>query len=270
MKIRKQTLFGLQAATTGFYLPAPFFLLICLFYIFSHQNILSATTLSTQTLKVDGIYENPSVIVKIDETRRDPVFSFEVADGNKIDYFIIDVASATESAAIWTKHISSRTMDATNYVNYSLIKARYEGNKGLDTRATYYWSVSVYEKGASTETTSLVAHSKFFTSSASVVLSGTKADMKIDFNNPLKSGKITKIQISAFDRDRDFKLRIFSISGTLVKEWEKITVLKDAYYTVDWDGKNKDGVFVARGIYIVNLYDESDKLRINRHLAVVR
>lgn len=245
-----------------------FIMPLCFIIIFLNKTFLSAAlNIIENSNKVDSVYNNPSVIVRVGESVRNPIFSWEVRGSAIISSFTVTVSTTNDFTILEWEHADSTSpANTTRFANYDLIKVKYDGPP-LQLSTKYYWRVVCY----TTASSSHPVDGHFLTSSAAVTLESQKAaDMKIDFNNPLKPGKKTKIRVAAFDRDRDFKLRIFSISGELIIDWQKFTVYKDSYYTIEWDGRDYLGNSVERGIYIVNLYDETDNLTINRRLAVVK
>lgn len=96
--------------------------------------------------------------------------------------------------------------------------------------------------------------------------------LAVDWNNPFNPAKnqYTIFSFAAKDRDRMMQLRVFTVSGELVRDWPELTVLKDAWYTQDWDGKNNLGETVARGIYFVNLIDIGDNSGLTRRVVVIK
>ena len=58
----------------------------------------------------------------------------------------------------------------------------------------------------------------------------------------------------------------------MVKDYTAQTLIKNAWATLTWDGRNNDGDMVARGIYIVNLIDVGDQRSksVTKRVAVVR
>jgi flagellar hook assembly protein FlgD len=102
-----------------------------------------------------------------------------------------------------------------------------------------------------------------------LVPSAPTIDLKIDHNNPLKPARRSRLVAASFDRDRNLRMRVFSMSGELVMDWPEFIVPKDAYYVIEWDGSDINGVRLKRGIYIVNLYDANDKSRSNKRIAIL-
>lgn len=83
----------------------------------------------------------------------------------------------------------------------------------------------------------------------------SKLHLEIKWNNPFNPlrGKITKIEYGVGDRNRLTRIRIFDISGRLVQEFEQKTAEKGKIYTIDWNGRDRNGRILPSGKYIVSL-----------------
>lgn len=71
----------------------------------------------------------------------------------------------------------------------------------------------------------------------------------------------------------DVKIRIFTISGRLIKEIEQ-QYINDKYVTIDWDGRDADGNELANGTYLYKIIVNTSDGRFNKSylgkLAVIR
>ncbi|MEW5767368.1 MAG: FlgD immunoglobulin-like domain containing protein [bacterium] len=76
-----------------------------------------------------------------------------------------------------------------------------------------------------------------------------------NFPNPFNSLK-ERTRIKYFlpgSGEEEVFLRIYTVSGEVVREIEEGKKEKGHFYFVDWDGKNGDGERVASGVYILLL-----------------
>jgi len=219
--------------------------------------------------QVDGINNNPRVVVKTPLSgTRSPVFSWEISGSEAVTSFILVVSTRSSdfsSPYIWLLNGSTSSANTTRYSSFDLIKETYGGTAALEVGTTYYWKIECYGERGSTAT----ATGNFYTIEASQTPASPTIDLKIDYNNPLKPGNYTRIVAAAFDRDRTLKLRIFNITGEkLVRDWTPFIVPKNGFYVIEWDGTDINGERLPRGVYLVNLYDENDKSRVTRRLAI--
>ncbi|MHB9155732.1 MAG: flagellar hook assembly protein FlgD [Endomicrobiales bacterium] len=216
----------------------------------------------TQPL-VDGVYNSTQVVI----TSRSPVFSWEFA--SLVSSFTVTVSSDevfSSSGELWNYAGTTTTANTINYI--TRIKYDLDGNAALlGTGDTCHWQVTLFEAGESVS-----AQAQFSTVSSAVTLPGDKLDLAVDWNNPFDPSRaqVTRFRFSAKDRDRRVQLRIFTLSGELVRDWPEQTALQNAWYAETWDGKNDRGETVARGIYFVNLKDVGETVSVTRRVAVVK
>ena len=238
-------------------------LLSCLMFLAAK---LWAAQFTTGTLPlVDGIYNSTQTIV----TAHQPVFSWEYS--GTVSSFTVTVSSDnvfSPSGELWSYTCSTTAANTINYITRVSYDADGTALQALAAGATYYWQVVIYGDDGS----SAAASGRFSTIDAAVTLDGDKFDLAVDWNNPFNpaKGQYTVFRYAAKDRDRNLQIRIFSLSGEFIREWPEQAAMQGAWYTVNWDGKNADGVIVARGIYFVNLIDLGDKKGITRRVAVVK
>ncbi|MDI6757633.1 MAG: hypothetical protein QME32_06395 [Endomicrobiia bacterium] len=236
--------------------------------------LLSAATaratleIYAESNQVDGVYNNPRVIARVEALARKPIFSWGMAGSEIVTSFVVGVATSPLDGGttifLWSVADSTSPANMTRLARYDLIKISYAG-ESLETATTYYWGVQAYGDRGSTAT----ALGYFHTIAAAQTPSAPTMDIRIDYNNPLKPGRVAHLVAAAFDRDRTVKLRVFSMTGELVMDWPEFIVPKNAYYVVEWNGNDINGSRLKRGIYIVNLYDENDKTRVNRRMAIL-
>jgi|GEM_PF-3546487 len=234
----------------------------------ARADVSATLEIVAETNQVDGVCDNVRVVVRDGGGARDPIFSWGIAGSEVVTSFMVGVSTypleGGSTNLIWAVIDATSTSNMTRLAEYDLIKVTY-GGVALDTAATYYWGAQVYGDGGSTVT----ATGNFQTISAALTPSAPTIDLKIDYNNPLKPGKISRLIVASFDRDRNLKLSVFSMTGELVMDWPEFIVLKNAYYVTEWDGSDINGARLKRGIYIVNLYDANDKTRSNKRIAIL-
>jgi len=213
---------------------------------------------------VDGVYNSTQAVI----TGRNPVFSWEYASA--ISSFTVIVSSDPitfqPAGELWNYAGSTTTVNSINLIT----RIPYNTDGAAATLAAgtvYHWQVTIYDAG-----TSASSAGEFTAVAAAVAMPAEKFDLAVDWNNPFNpaDGQYTVFRYTVKDRDRRVKLRVFTISGELVREWPEATALKDAWYTQTWDGKNHMGETVARGMYLVNLMDAGDNTGVTRRVAVVK
>ena len=214
------------------------FILFCLYpsFIFSSVNIIS--------YGVDGSSTNPEVVI----SNRNPLFHWEF-EGDVSSFTIIvstDPIYTKSNEEMWYYSASTSSLNTINRIT----RIEYNG-KQLSPNTTYYWKVTVYDKFLSSSS----VQDYFYTVISVLPLPSEKVFLEIDYNNPFSpaNGEKTKIRYCVKDRDRYVYLRIFTVSGKLIKILSQHTAIKDAYYTVEWDGKSENGEILPRGVYFVNL-----------------
>jgi len=81
-----------------------------------------------------------------------------------------------------------------------------------------------------------------------------KNNLSIDWNNPFNpaKGNYTKIRYIV-EKDKHVVIRIYDMSGKLIKTLVDDDKLNNVVYTQVWDGRNEDGKLVASGVYFVNI-----------------
>jgi hypothetical protein len=211
---------------------------------------------------VDGIYQSTQVVV----TGRAPLLSWSY--GSVVSSFTIVVSSDDvfdTSGEIWNYRGTTTTVNSINFITRIPFNEGGAAAVDLEAGETYHWQVTLYDNG-----TSSAAASFFSTVSAAITLSGSPLDLAVDWNNPFDpgAGQFTVFRYTAKDRDRRVQLRVFTLSGELVRDWPEHSALRNAWYTQQWDGRNADGDVVARGLYFVNIIDVGDNEGVTRRVAV--
>lgn len=214
---------------------------------------------------VDGVYNSTQTVV----TGRQPVFSWEIGDA--VSTFTVTVsADNLFSAVTWDYTASTTSLNTINFITRVPYNA--DGSAtALDAGKTYFWRVTIHNVDSVGTVTSATAAGQFFTVASAVTLGGGSFDLAVDWNNPFDPAtQYTVFRFAAKDRDRRVKLQVFTLSGALVRDWPEQTVLKSAWYSQPWDGKNNDGETVARGVYLVNLKDVGESKGVTRRVAVIK
>ena len=258
---------------------------VCLLTLFAVSLIAGPFRYGSTPL-VDG-KSNPDQVVI---SNRNPVITWEYIDG--ISSFTVTVSeSPTFAPAIWSYTATPNNSNTPNLVDgvvydinppvsgsnvatskYKMTRVAYNTDSlgaALLANKTYYVKVDIFDNGT-IETT----NSQFSTQASEITLGSSALELAVDWNNPFNPwiGEYTKFRFCVNDHDRRVKIRIFSISGNLVKDYTAQTLIKNAWATLTWDGRNNDGDMVARGIYIVNLIDVGDQRSksVTKRVAVVR
>lgn len=210
-------------------------------FFFNSTLLYPAPTSSPARIKVDGISANTQVVV----TNRNPVFSWDFTFDTNTDQDIVEIQIGTSSGAsdVWD-------FSSTLLVTYKV----YDGTTQLVSGTTYYWQIWITDNGG---ISSGWVSSTFHTISSAVSLSSSKADLKIDWNNPFNpyKGQITKIRYQLIDsnENENIIIRVYTVNGELVVTLAEHPAEQKALYTVEWDGRNAEGEIVASGVYLVNL-----------------
>lgn len=215
----------------------------------------------TQPL-VDGVYASTQAVI----TGRNPVFSWEYT--GTVSSFTITVSADavfSSSGELWN-FIGSTTMPNTMNLITRIAYNSDGTGAALIAGITYFWEVTIYGDGVSQSASSI-----FTAVTSAVTLPREKFDLAVDWNNPFNptQGQQTAFRYIARDHDRRMQLRVFTLSGELVRDWPERPVLMDTWYSETWDGKNNDGETVARGMYLVNLKDVGDQSGVTRRIGVL-
>jgi hypothetical protein len=242
------------------------FIFFPLLFVFLVSPLWGAAKFRIGTLPlVDGVYNSTQTVV----TGRQPVFSWAI--GDLVSSFTVTVADNFPPTTTFWDYTGSTT--SLNTINFTT-RVPYNADSSalpLAANTTYAWRVVIYNVDANGNSSSATAVSQFSTVATAVTLTGGSFDLAVDWNNPFNPAtQYTVFRFVAKDRDRSVKLQVFTLSGALVRDWPEQTVLKDAWYTQMWDGKNNDGDTVARGIYLVNLKDTGEGKGVTRRVAVIK
>ncbi|MCK5534423.1 T9SS type A sorting domain-containing protein, partial [bacterium] len=202
-------------------------------------------TMVAVTFKVDDVENNQEVVVE----GRGPLFSWEGAfsdvdsgDSQKAIQIEVDVDSDSENGnQLW---ISSPVLE--------LNEIRYGGTTDLQTKQTFYWRLRIMDNHG--EWSDWIEAGSFSTVKQARPFNITKNNLSIDWNNPFNpvKGDYTKIRY-IIEQDEHVTVRIYDISGRLIKTLVDDNRLNNIVYTQIWDGRNEDGNLVASGVYLVNI-----------------
>src|SRR3989339_252994 len=231
-----------------------YFLLVYLFSPgFLFVPSLYPVQISTYLYTVDGVLNNTEVVTQ----GRLPIFSWEYTATASLCVSSFTLNVSTESALPFTSTIwSVITTTGSSSINTATVvtgseyrtsvQFNYNGTAftGLKNNTTYYWSLTLYDSAGSSKTLPCSpAPAMFATVLSSAVFTGPNYDLQVDYNNPFNpsKGQVTKFRYIVKDRNRSVKVRVYTLSGSLVKILiEGQTALKDREYTLAWDGKDYD------------------------------
>jgi hypothetical protein len=237
--------------------------IIIIALIFAVCPVSSPAADFTGNILVDG-FLNPG---EVPVTNHNPLFSWEYT--GMVSSFTLTVSLDTVFLPAGEEWNFTGSTTIANTIN-GITRTSYNADNGaqpLLPARTYFWRVTLYENGASASRSG-----QFTTLESDVSMNESKLNLAVGWNNPFNplNGQVTKFRFSSGNRDRRVKVRIFTLSGELVKEWPEQTILMDAWYSVEWDGKNRDGETVAAGIYLVNLFDPGEGKSVTKRLAVIK
>ena len=209
---------------------------------------------------VDGVAQSTQVVV----ANHAPLFSWQYS-GSVSSFTVIVSTDAvfTGTGELW--HLIGTTSTA-NTLNY-ITRVAYAGT-ALNAGTTYSWQVALYDGESNALSTVL----SFTTIGGSAELGDASLALAIDGNNPFdpSRGQKTRFVFASHGRDRVLQVRVFTLSGALVRAWPELSALRDAWYTQEWDGTNAEGEMVARGMYLVNLKSSGESRGVTRRVAVIK
>lgn len=122
-------------------------------------------------------------------------------------------------------------------------------------------------------------------SAQSIAIFSVESDFKIqnlyNYPNPFRDETFFAFRMTGEpdERPTEFKIRIYSVSGRLVKEIDVMPTLNESFngngfglYRVRWDGRDDDGDLLANGVYIYRVTIKTPKqtIRKTEKLAIVR
>lgn len=226
--------------------------LVLIFQVFLNAGIIQ------DSLKVDGVYENREVLIY----QRKPIFSFDYDIAISSFSIILSPSEDLSSNILWDLKTTTDTIKPISLENKYRIKLEYGGSELLS-NTTYWWQVSVYFQNSS-ET----VRSYFYTVLSEIQMEET-LDLQVDFNNPFNPYKnqITKFRYIVKDRNRKAKVRVFNIAGEIVYEFPENLADKDCVYTLEWNGRDKDGFILPTGRYVVSL--DAEGVRKSKIVVIV-
>jgi len=208
---------------------------------------------------VDGSSNNINVVIK----NRNPIVFFKYKETDIVSHFEIKLSSQPQllpDTTIWYVLSTTNTQNTINYIT------RLEIKTPLVEQTTYYLSISVYDIIGG----SITLQDKFCTTKSAVSLKN-EISLEIDYNNPFcpNKGEITKIRYMIKDKDIPVKVYLFSISGRYIMTLNESFAQKDVVYTIDWDGKDKNGKILPQGMYIVVVKPLDDTPPISKFIGII-
>lgn len=77
-----------------------------------------------------------------------------------------------------------------------------------------------------------------------------------NFPNPMRSETSFMFNLLGTDSPADIKIKIYTVSGRLIKEIDHVPSI--GHNRITWDGKDNDGDFIANGTYLYKLITEDN------------
>ncbi len=232
------------------------FLIIVMLFLFFSSQVFPIEIIS---YGVDGSSNNVNVVIK----NRKPIVFFEYGEQDIVSYFEIKLSTQQELAASTTIWYVLSTTTSINTINYI---TRIEIETQLMEKTTYYLSISVYDVNGGSKT----VQDKFYTTKSAFVLENNLS-LEIDYNNPFcpKNGENTKIRYMVKEKDLPVKVYLFSLSGKYIMTLKEGIAQKDVVYTIDWDGKDKDGKILPQGVYIVVIKPLDETPPVSKFVGII-
>lgn len=231
-------------------------ILIIFFTGISHNVLATPPTSSVSRIYIDGISENSSVVI----TKRNPVFSWDFSYSPNREQRTVEILISTVlgDSDIWN-------FEEILMVNYKV----YDGAVSLAANTLYHLAVRIRDDEGLCSDWILTT---FPTINAGVVLSASRsADLEIDLKNPFNptKGEVSRIRYQILDSNEYTIIRIYTITGELVKTLVEHIAQQKALYSVDWDGKNAEGNIVASGVDLVNM-QAGTAIRETKRIVVIK
>jgi len=208
---------------------------------------------------VDGSSNNVNVVIK----NRAPIVFFKYRESDVVSYFEIKLSTQSQLLPDTTIWYVLSTTSTQNTINYT---TRVEIGTQLVEETTYYLSIFVYDINGGSKT----VQDWFYTTKSAVVLK-TNVSLEIDYNNPFcpKNGEITKIRYMVKDKDVPVRIYLFSLSGEYIMTLNESIAQKDVIYTIDWDGKDKNGKILPQGMYIIVVKPLDDTPPVAKFVGII-
>jgi hypothetical protein len=208
---------------------------------------------------VDGSSNNVNVVIK----NRNPIVFFKYRESDVVSYFEIKLSTQSQLLPDTTIWYVLSTTSTQNTINYT---TRVEIGAQLVEETTYYLSIFVYDINGESKT----VQDRFYTTKSAVVLKNN-VSLEIDYNNPFcpKNGEITKIRYMVKDKDVPVRIYLFSLSGEYIMTLNESVAQKDFIYTIDWDGKDKNGKILPQGMYIIVVKPLDDTPPVAKFVGII-
>jgi hypothetical protein len=208
---------------------------------------------------VDGSSNNVNVVIK----NRNPIMFFKYRESDVVSYFEIKLSTQSQllpNTTIWYVLSTTSTQNTINYTT------RVEIGAQLIEETTYYLSIFVYDINGGSKT----VQDWFYTTKSAVVLKNN-VSLEIDYNNPFcpKIGEITKIRYMVKNKDVPVRIYLFSLSGEYIMTLNESVAQKDFIYTIDWDGKDKNGKILPQGMYIIVVKPLDDTPPVAKFVGII-
>ena len=200
-------------------------------------------------------------------TGRPPVFSWALSEAGPPGTGAVRIQVGRDAAAVtagspdvWDAGVSVSTADSA--VTYA--------GPALQAGTTYYWHLLYMDATGTSSGWSPTG--RFLALGAAVTLQAGD-DLIVDWNNPFNplAGEVTKLRYVVREAAKRVTLRIYSITGGLVKTLEiERDAAPNAVQSVAWDGRNEEGQVVASGMYLAHMITNPEGTTITKKIVVVK
>ncbi|MEK7765239.1 MAG: FlgD immunoglobulin-like domain containing protein [bacterium] len=200
-------------------------------------------------------------------TGRAPVFSWVLSSSGTVGTGAVRIQVGRDSATVTAG--SPDVWDAGVEAYTTTFTVTYAG-PALQAGTTYYWHLMYVDAAGTSSGWSPTGR---FLALGSAVPIAEGDDLIVDWNNPFNplAGDVTKLRYVVREIPKSVTLRIYSITGGLVKTLEaERDAAPNAVQSVVWDGRNDEGEIVASGIYFAHMTTIPEGTTITKKIVVVK
>ncbi len=167
-------------------------------------------------------------------------------------YTAYDLGAVITSPGVYTRNIPALNTAALSGTHTYSIKLRLDNAGGTNNVTLDYVRLGITSTPTASPTATLTPVTNNFRPAVNLFLPK---------DGPLKL-------YYGVERPNKYKITVFNLAGQTIRTLEEKDVTDTIYGSIEWDGKNDAGNWVASGVYIIRL--ETDVYRQNIRVAVVR